>query len=290
MTTIRNVLLTIILITWGGGIAPAFGYVLSSAQILDQYLNTLGRVKTLEARQKLIFFDTRIKEGTAEFDETVRYLFPDRFRSDIKAETTSKTMISSFDKALVLLDGAVAAEHEGGFDYYKDVLLNRNRLILASRLQDLGIDLAETRLDRFEGRIVYVIGKKGEFNEPVPSLSVDKDTLLPLRLVMLTGSSEGERHVLEVLYLAWKKYGKTKFPSRIEFYQDQTLTREVKVETIITDAPFDEALFDVEAIRQDHAARDVRPKEPEVPGEPDGDAKKTIDNLDKIIEKDPLAF
>lgn len=274
----------------GGGLSSAFAYVLSSAQIMEQYLDIVGRVETLEARQKLVFFDPRIQEGTVEFDETALYSFPSRYRSDIVATTTSKTMISTFDKSLVLLDGAVAADHESGFDYYKDVLLYRNRLMLSTRLRHLGIDLGATRLTRFQGRIVYAIGKKSEFGEPVPGLWVDKETFLPIRLLMLTGSQDGEHHVLEVLFLDWKKYIKTLFPSRIEFYRDQTLAREVKVEKIMTDVPIDESLFDVEAVRREHTVIEAPPSPTDGQNTLEKDTRKTIDDLDKIIEKDPLAF
>lgn len=271
-----------------GGTAPSWAYVPTSAQIIDQYLKTLGKAKSLEVHEKLVYFDTRIADGTAEFDETVKYVFPDRFRSDIRTRTTTKTMVVTFDKSLVLLDGKIAAEHEGGLDHYKDILLFRNRVMASARLESLGIDLSQTWLDRFEGHIVFVIGARDD--DPLtPRLYVDKQTFLPIRL-LLKGTSSGENPDLyEILFFEWKVFGKTKFPSRIELYRNHTLAREIKVETITPGLTFDEALFDVDALKAKSAEKESHNRVLPDSG-PDGDVKKTINDLDKIIEKDQLAF
>jgi len=273
---------------WGA--STALAYIPTSAQILDQYLKTVGQLKRMEVQEKLVYFDTRIKEGTAEFQETVKYFFPDRFRSDIKAQTTTKSMIVTFEKALVLLDGKIAAEKEVGFDYYKDLLLFRNRLMLSVRLQSIGIDLGQTRLDRFENRVVFVIGERDDHGKETPSLYVDKKTFLPLRLVFTGASTEEGTELFEILFLEWKKFGKTKFPSRIELYKNHTLAREINVEKIICEPEFDEALFDVDTIKGNISQRGGSQNETITGGAHDGDVKKTIDDLDKIIEKDQLAF
>lgn len=272
-----------------GGVLPVQAYVPGSTQLVDQYLKALGRLETLGVQEKLVFFDPRIEEGSVEFDEQVKYLFPNKFRSDIVARTTTKTTVLALGKALVLIDGKLASEHEGGFDYYKDVLLFRDRQMLRARLERLGIDLHQTWLDRFDGRVVFVIGERGDEGRDAPGLYLDKKTFLPVRLVV-KGAGAGESvDRFEMLFLDWRKFGKTKYPSRIEFYRNRTLEREIRVEKVLVEPEFDEALFDVTAIRA-KAIEAARQSNLQPDGSKDGDVKKTIDGLDKIIDKDSLAF
>lgn len=270
-----------------GGLSPALAYVPSTEQILNQYLKAAGYAKSLDVRQKRVYFDSRIEEGSAEFDEAVKYIFPDRFRSDIVAKTTTKTTIATFDQSLVILDGTLASEKEERYNVYKDVLLFRNRLMLTARLQDLGINTENTWLNRFEDRIVFVIGSRSEWGSNPSTLYIDKKTFLPVRLFLNPHKEDQEG--VEILFLEWKTFGKTKYPSRIEFFKDMTMVRELRIEGITCDVAFDEALFDVEAIKADLAKKE-QPARTKTGNEPENEMKKTIEGLDKIIDKDPLAF
>lgn len=276
-----------LVVVLNGGVSPALAYVPSTEQILNQYLKTAGYAKSLDVRQKRVYFDSRIEDGTAEFDEAVKYIFPDRFRSDIVAQTTTKTTISTFDQSLVILDGTLASEKEERYNVYKDILLFRNRLMLTARLQDLGINTENTWMTRFEDRIVFVIGDRSEWGIKMSTLFIDKKTFLPVRLFL--NRPDDEQDSIEVLFLEWKTYGKTKYPSRIEFFKNLTMVRELRIEGIICDVAFDEALFDVAAIKAELEKQEKPATAPEG-AEPENELKKTIEGLDKIIEKDPMAF
>ena len=284
--TKRRLVYCLIVMSLAWAACPALGYVPESAQIINEYLKTTGSAKSLEVRQKRIYFDSRIEDGTAEFDETAKYVFPDRFRSDIVARTTSKTTIVNVDKALVILDGIVASEHEERYDVYKDLLLFRNQALLMDCLQGLGINTSQTWFTRFEGRIVIAVGDQPQWGRDPSTFYVDKKTFLPVRLYLNARGENGE--ALEILYLTWKTYGKTKFPSRIELYREQSLIREYKIKGISCELTFDESLFDVTSIKADLKQREVDETKPTE--EPDNEIKKTIDGLDKIINKDPMAF
>ncbi|WP_459922530.1 hypothetical protein [Desulfatiferula olefinivorans] len=274
-----------------GPVRPVCGYVPGTAQIVDQYLKTVGVCDSLTVEQEHVVFDSTLETGMAVFKETVSYLFPNRFRSDIRLADGSggRTLVTAPGRALVLVDGRVSADRQSGFDVYKDVLLFRNSLLFTSALERLGIDGTQTRLDRFEDRVVFVIGGRDTRGHTIPALFLDKKTFLPLRLV-ITGSADHDRgDLIEILYLDWKKYGKTKYPSRIECFRNHVLERDIRVEKILIDPPLDEAVFDVTAIR----AQAVEADTPAVTAaEPDSEdqVEKTIDELGRIIDKDPLAF
>jgi hypothetical protein len=274
-----------------GWVRPVYAYVPTVAQIIDQYLKTLVPCETLTVHEQHVVFDSAIETGMVTFDETVSYFFPNRFRSDIRsdAQSGSRTLVVTPGQTLVLVDGKVSADHESGFDAYKDVLLFRNSLLFTAGLERLGIDVTQTRMDRFEGRVAFVIGARANYGRTEPVLYVDKTTFLPLRLLIRGRAAHDRDDPIEILFLDWKRYGKTKYPSRIEFFRNQVLEREIRVEKMVIDPPLDEALFDVTAIRAQALAAAPAADSP-IKADREDEVKKTIDDLGRIIDKDPLAF
>lgn len=269
--------------------SPVAAYVLSGAQIIEQMQKKLGKAKNLEIDQKLFFYDSQLENGAIELDETVKYYFPDRFRSDIVSDNTRKMHLASFDQALMVLDGKVASEYESGFDHYKDLILFRSRIMLEQRLTMLGLDLGATCLERYKGRIVFAIGDKNADGAHVPRLFIDKETFLPVKWVLGTTLAGEQTESLEVFYFNWKKFKKSIIPGRIEFYRDKKLVREIQVKNVVVNPEFDEALFDFQGIKASCALKENEAAD-ESGGDDDNEARKTIDGLDKIIETDQLAF
>ena len=267
---------------------PAYGYVLTGSQLLELVTGKLGKAKDIKITQKTILYDEKLEGGSTELTETAFYRKPDLFRSEIHSTDTKKIHVASFDQALIVIDGTIVSEFESGFDHYKDLFAFKERLVLQKRLQLLGLDTSRTRLERYNGAIVYVIGQLGNYGEIYPQLYIDKKTFLPVKWLLRGTTLFGEAsEPMEVVFFDWKKHKRIMFPERIEFYKNQVLVREIKVEKIEINTGIDESLFDFETLKIEYARKAI--KQPETPDEKN-ETQKTIDGLDKIIENDRMAF
>lgn len=268
----------------------ASAYVLTGSQLLEIVVTRLGKTKNMRIHQKLVLYDEKLEEGAVELDEKVSYIFSEVFRSDIKSDNTDKIHIASFDEALVILDGKIASAFESGFDHYKDLFLFKNRITLQKRLQQLGLNTDYTRLTRYNDRIVYIIGQKPEYGETYPELYVDKKSLLPVKWIIRGSDLHGEKtEPLEIVFHDWKKYKRLRLPSRIEFFRNNILVREIIVEKVLLNRKLKTDHFDFEMLKTKYSVPD--PKETdEKKEEKKSEARKTIDGLNKIIENDQLAF
>ena len=275
-----------------GASFPAFGYVPGADQILNQLVVCNGTAKALEIKQKAVYYDKRIKDGSAEFSETVKYKFPDKFRSVVTGSKVKKITVLNNGKTLAILDNKLTAIDENGFDHYMDLLLYKNKDMLRRILEKHDIDTSQTEFDRYGDKIVLVIGKMGRDGITYPSLSFEKKTLLPLRWVLgsngKTESGQGGA-LMEILYLDWKKTGSIQYPSRIEFYNNHTLVRKLRIDSVNPDFKNDDSLFDIDTVKRKNVSKpvqsNIRPRK-----NLRTDSQKTIESLDKIIGKNRLAY
>ena len=236
-------------------ISPLHAYVLQGRHVLDLMLEKLGTAETLFVSQKLIFYriapaaDTSTsaaadapppnsyagggadQAGAAipnnpqvsaqeplELEESLRFVFSNAFRSDARSQNSERIYIFSHGRTLTIIDGAIVPDAANRFDLYKDILLYRSRPTLADRLLELGVDVSISSLGRFEDKIAFVLGAEYP-DDSVNQLWVDKETLLPLRLIIKGFNGGAVSGSVEVRYLTWWSIGETRYPSRIEFYQ-----------------------------------------------------------------------
>lgn len=263
----------------------ANAYVLPGLHVLDLMTKKLGKTRGLLVSQKLVFYSDSPQKEAVELGETLRYIFPENFRSDISAENAKRIHVLSKGAALTVIDGKVIGESERGFDLYKDILLYRNRILLQNTLFHLGVDVSISSLGRFKEKIAYVLGARYP-DESVPQIWIEKDTFLPIRLLIFGSDTHNHPVVLaplDVTYLNWKKVGRIWYPMRIEFYQTNILLREIHVDSIKGADSFPEDLFDITHLKSIYApVASVSPEKRES-AELD-EVKKTIENFKKIFE------
>jgi len=130
-------------------------YVLQGPHILELMTKKLGKSERLMVSQKLILYDDSLEKGAVELEETLRYVFPEAFRSDILSKNVERIQVVSKGVVLTVIDGKVTAEPETRFDRYKDILLYRSRMLLEQRLSILGVDVKMSSVGRFEGKPAY---------------------------------------------------------------------------------------------------------------------------------------
>jgi len=241
---LKKTIIFIGLVVFPGFFMPANAYVLQGPHILRLMARKLGKPKSLLVYQKLILRDNESQGNPVEFKETVRYIFSETFRSDISAEEVKRIHVISEGEVLKVIDGKATSKSENGFDRYKDLLLYRHRKLLEKKLPGFGVDVTVSSFGRFQGKPVYVVGARYP-DETVPQVWIDKDTFRPLRWIVTAEDEEKDRVSLEIRYLEWWKKGKTWYPRRIEFYQNEILMREIQVDNIIVNPYFSQRLFDI---------------------------------------------
>ena len=100
--------------------SPLSAYVLQGPHVLQLMIQNLGRAKTLLVSQQVTVFDTLAQKEPVEFSETLRYVFPEKFRSDILAEDVQRIHLVSAGERLTVIDKKTAVEPETVFDRYKE--------------------------------------------------------------------------------------------------------------------------------------------------------------------------
>ena len=267
------------LLLWTGGHSPARAYVLPGPYVLELMTQSLGKGKRLLVSQKLRLFDDTPDKDPLELSETLKYRFPDTFRSDISSENIQRILVVSKGRTLTVIDEKTSDETESRYDHYKDLLLFRSRKMLQERLILLGVDPKVSSFGRFQGKPVYVLGAQYP-DETVPQVWLDKNTFRPLRWIIT--SLPPQR--LEVRYLQWHKLEKTWYPMRIEFIADGNLVREIRVENTKVNPSFAKNLFNIEHLKSRYPRAEPEGSADLDKDEPTNEIQKTIENFKKIYK------
>ena len=260
----------------------ANAYVLQGPHILELMTQNLGEAKRLLVSQKLLLHNDSSQKSSVELSETLRYVLPKTFRSDISSANVHRIHVLSKGKILTVIDGKAADETESRYDLYKDIILVRSRKLLQDRLSLLGVDITVSSLGRFQGKPAYVLGAKYP-DETSSQIWFDKDTFRPFRWIIMSRTAESLEDNLEVQYLEWQKVGKIWYPMHIEFLRNDILVREIHVQNIKVNPSFSNKLFDIEHLKSIYP-----PAAPAMPGQGEteelNEVQKTIEEFKKIYE------
>ncbi len=293
-------------------------YVLQGPHILQLMTEKMGQAKSLFVSQRVIFYKLQpqgelpnetvspeslkdiaghtdfqleqpadyenpsVRPAVIQLDESLRYMFPEAFRSDIVSEHNQRVFVFRDGQTLTVIDGVISAVGETRFDLYKDLLLHRSRERLCERLSQLGIDVAISSLGKFEGHLAFVVG--AEFpDETRPQVWIEMKTFQPLRMLIPNSSSSDNVSYLEIRYSRWQEISKIWYPMRIEFMQDGKIVRAIEVNDYQIDPHFAKDVFDIARLKLEYrqpAATPDRPAENEGLSE----VQKTIEEFKKIFE------
>ncbi len=207
-----------------------FSAVLSNAfvpngdMVLDVMLKKLKASKTFVVKQNLVFMKSRQDDSSGKirevFPETLKYVFPDKFRSDIVSDDMKRVYVALKGQSIKIINGQRAVVSDSGFELYKELLLLRSKPLLKKRLDLTGVDLSVVSLGRIDGNIAYVIGANYP-DESMSQLWVDRKTFLPVKWVVKVKSDE----LFEFYYKNWRKKHLIWYPMRIESYLNKELMR-----------------------------------------------------------------
>ena len=214
------------------------------------------------------------------FEETVWLKIPGKFRSRIMVNNIKREYVFNDDGALTIIDGQIISTTENPLMVYKDLFIFRGRERLAERLSALGIDMARASLGRLGDTVAFVIGAQYP-DESVSQLWVDKETFLPLRLILKNVSNDV---AVEVRYLDWQRQYRFRHPYRIEIYQNDRISRVVCVKNIQDGSREPDSFFDVAALKLQYPGVGAGGETVPQPMEKPGGIQETIDDFKKLYQ------
>jgi len=210
-------------------------------------IENLGKARSLEVSQEVIFYDGGPLGGGVEGTETASYIFPDRFRSDLTVKGKKKIHVVSNGEDLTIDDGDITTASETWMDAYEELLLYRTKSSLEQRLLFRRVSVSVTSYGRFEGKPAYVMGAYYP-DEKRPQVWFMKDTFQPFRWIIRTPDGQGEGETLEIRYLQWQQTNENWYPMHIEFYQNNVLVKEINVKSITINPSFSKELFNIRSL------------------------------------------
>jgi len=257
----------------------AQAYVLSGPHILDLMISRYGKAKRLLISQRQTAYSSDIQAAGIDMDETVRYVFPDSFRSDLRSPTGERVHVVARDGALTAIDGRIVSEPEVGIDRYKDILLYHSREALQQKLNWLGVNATVSSLGRLQEQIAFVIGAQYP-DDSLSQLWIGKETFRPLRWLTVSRTPAGQTSVLEISYQHWQLFADNWYPTQITFTEDGRRVREIRVESVKVNPNFSSELFNLQRLKQQFQPAPTAPAASKTEGM--GEIEKTIEEFKKI--------
>ncbi len=266
------------------GASPAAGYVLKGPHILELMVQKLAGVQTLQVVQKVLVDDPDLSGEPVELDETLSFILPGQFRSDIRYKDTHRIHVHAHGSNLTIVDDVIVDERSGRFDRYKDLLLYTSRRALHRALLIHGVDVGVTSLGKMEDRIVYVIGAAYP-DDSASQLWVDKESLLPLRWINVSPSTgDGvapER--LEFIYRNWQNVDGAWYPMEIETLHRQQSVRRIRATKVQANAVIAGELLNIHQLKTEYKEKEVLPKDGDVM-DADTDSESDVDEVQRTLE------
>lgn len=262
--------------------AGANAYVLHGSHLLELMTKEIGQADSLRVYQKLIVHESEPDGEAFELTETLMFVFPEAFRSEISSQNAERIHVVAGRSTVTIIDGKVVADYETEFDRYKDIFLYNTRPLLERRLPQLGVDPSISSVGRFQDRIGFILGAQYP-DESVPQLWLDKDTFRPFRWILKPGSDDSLVGALEVRYYGWRKVDSIWYPVRIEFYQGDTILRTIQVQKLQANPKLSGELFDIRRLKSKYPkGGPLLPRQPE--SEKQGEVQKTLERFHQIFE------
>jgi hypothetical protein len=239
----------------------------------------LAGAKTLQVDQSVMIEDPTIAGQPIEIQETLRFIFPNHFRSDMQLENTHRIFVFSQGRALTVVDGAITHDRGGRFNRYKDLFLYNSRHLLHKILSTHGVDVGVTSLGRLEDRVVFVIGAHYP-DDSVSQVWVDKERFVPLRWINVIPSEEmaSEPERFDFVYRNWQNVDGVWYPMQIDTFHNQKPVRQIRVTKVQANGVISGELMNIPHLETLY-------KQEERPPSDDGPQATDIDEVQRTLEE-----
>jgi outer membrane lipoprotein-sorting protein len=264
----------------------ADGYVLEGPHVLTLMAGKFSGVKALRVNQLVTVEDPAISGEPVALDETLSFIFPGNFRSDILHLNSRRIHVVSQGQTITIVDNKITGNPQGHYDQYKDLLLYNSPHMLQKILYTHGVDVGITSLGRLGDQVVFVIGANYP-DESVSQVWVDKDQFFPLRWLSVRPGRElsPEDDRWEFVYSNWQKVDGAYYPFKIETFHNRQRIRLIRVIKADANAILDAELFNIVHLQSTYQMQEIpaSPVDDQPPSEVD-EVQRTIDEFKKKFE------
>lgn len=208
-------------------------------------------LRTLKVDLETQAFEGDGEERGAAVVERVMYQSPGSARRELDLAEGTRVEVRVDDRYLTRIPGQAEKTTKAPVDILHDYVtvappLDDTKAVerLLKDMRALGINPEVVSFARFDGRVAYLIGSK-PWETDKPQLWLDKDTLLVVRVVMVTkGEGGAPPRRTDVRYLGWgSAVGGNWYPQSIEVWNDDRLVRRSITKNIERNVSFDATLF-----------------------------------------------
>jgi hypothetical protein len=266
--------------------AQAIGHVLEGPHILDLVAGKLSGAQTLQVDQRVTVEDAAVASRPFVLEESLRFIFPTRFRSDMQHDNTQRIHVLSGGQTITVVDGTISSNGPPGrFNRYKDLFLYNSRYLLHKALSNHGIDVGITSLGRMEDHLVFVIGAHYP-DDSVSQLWVDKERFVPLRWINIlrTEKSGMASERLEFIYRNWQQVDGVLYPMQITTFHNQHPIRQIRVTRVRANAVISPELLDIPHLMTLYPRQVKALPEPRSPDSEVDEVQRTIEEFRKKFE------
>ncbi len=259
-------------------VGSASGYILQGPHLLALMAESLSGAKTLRVEQQVTIEDPAIASEPVILNETLSFIFPGQFRSEIVHENTRRIQVVSDGQTLTVVDNKIVRNPEGRFDRYRDLLLYNSPNLLHKTLSIQGVDVGISSLGRLGDKVVYVIGAHYP-DESVSQVWVDREKFVPLRWVTVRAGGDPTQNVdrWEFIYAGWQKVDGLFYPFRIETFHNGRRIRRIRVTKVDANATIDPSSVNIAHLQTVYQMQ-------EAPMPSDGQSSSEIDEVQRTIE------
>ncbi len=240
----KNPILLLVILFTLGGVTLVEAFVPQTPHLLHLMVRKIRRPQALECIQTRT--ELSGEEETGVFSETLKYRFPDQFRSDLRLPDSQDILLHQIQSGrgfVKILTRNPEPRAKALADHAFDVLLLRDPIKLARAIKQAGVDIDTRAFHRFGDRVCYVIGDPAQAMEDpqvFPSIWIEKETLFPLRYLL-----RQEGRTVEFRYRDWQQISKSWYPMETHILVNEETVTRIRVDDIQLKAGFPEGTFDI---------------------------------------------
>ena len=87
--------------------SPAVGHVLKGPHVLELMTAKKTGAQTLQVDQQVVIEDAAVIGRPVELTETLNYVYPNRFRSEIRNQNTHRIHVHAMGQAITIVDDTI---------------------------------------------------------------------------------------------------------------------------------------------------------------------------------------
>jgi len=183
-------------------------------------------------------------EGVAE---RVWLQAPGKLRRELDVDGGAIVEVRADGKLVTRAPGKPDSSQKQGLDVLADMMTIQGDADMSGKLlasiKALGVNPEVVSFARFDGRVAYLIGSK-PWEADKPQLWLDKDLLVPLRLVTFIKDG-GQAVRIDLRYLGWgSPVGGAWYPQTVEIWRNDALVRRTVTENLERNTELSAGLFD----------------------------------------------